>query len=190
MNRSHIRKILEFLWLAVIILAVYLYFFQNNFVTREFMRLAAMPLWWRYGVILALGCLRGFTLIPVTYLIILGILLLPPMPLYVLILIGVTVSSICIYYFSEFLHMSEFFEHKYPKQIAHIKTVMEKNELPIVIGWSFFPFAPTDVICYVCGTLEIDVRKFIAGVLIGEGIACALYIFLGKEILSFLLRSI
>ena len=187
-DKTTLRRVLEMVWLAVIVTAVYLYFFQNDFVTREFLLLAATPLWLRAVVVLALGCLRGFTLIPVTYLIILGILLVPPTPLYAVILVGVLISSVSIYYFSEFLHMSEVFERKYPKQIAQIKTVMEKNELPIVIGWSFFPFAPTDVICYVCGTLEIDIKKFIAGVMIGEGIACALYIFLGKEILSFLIH--
>ena len=74
----------------------------------------------------------------------------------------------------------------FPKQIQKIRDFLAKNELPIVIGWSFTPFLPTDLICYVCGSMEIDIRKFLIGILIGEGIACAIYIFLGKEILSFI----
>ena len=60
-----------------------------------------------------------------------------------------------------------------------------RRELPIVIGWSFFPLAQTDLICYVYGSLRIDVRKLLAGILLGEGIICALYIFLGRQLLSF-----
>jgi len=59
--------------------------------------------------------------------------------------------------------------------------------LPIVIGWSFFPLAPTDLICYVCGSLGVGVPKMLLGILVGEGIICALYIFLGRQLLSFLL---
>ena len=56
-----------------------------------------------------------------------------------------------------------------------------------MIGWSFFPLAPTDLICYVCGSLGVGVRKMLLGILIGEGTICALYIFLGRQLLSFLL---
>ena len=101
-------------------------------------------------------------------------------------MIGVFVSSLFLYYFSEYLNFDEYFEEKHGKQIEKIKSVITKNELPIVVTWSFIPFLPTDLICYVCGTLDIDVKKFIFGVLLGEGVACAIYIFLGKEILNFI----
>ncbi len=99
---------------------------------------------------------------------------------------GVIVSSLCVYYFSEYLNFDEYFEKKHKKQVDKIRDVLSRNELPIVITWSFMPFLPTDIMCYVCGTLDVDVRKFIFGVLIGEGIMCAVYIFLGKEIFSFI----
>ena len=38
---------------------------------------------------------------------------------------------------------------------------------------------PTDLICYVCGSLRINYKKFLIGVLIGEGTVYAIYIFLG-----------
>jgi uncharacterized membrane protein YdjX (TVP38/TMEM64 family) len=56
--------------------------------------------------------------------------------------------------------------------------------MPIMIGWSFFPLLPTDVICYVCGALEIDYKKFLIGVAIGEGTICGMYIYLGGRVLS------
>ena len=70
--------------------------------------------------------------------------------------------------------------------LQRMRELLRRRELPIVIGWSFFPLAPTDLICYVCGSLGVDVRKMLAGILVGEGIICALYIFLGRQLLSFL----
>jgi uncharacterized membrane protein YdjX (TVP38/TMEM64 family) len=42
------------------------------------------------------------------------------------------------------------------------------------------------LICYACGVLEVDFRKCVLGVGIGEGLICAIYIFLG----DYALRSI
>ena len=58
---------------------------------------------------------------------------------------------------------------------------MTRRELPIVIAWSFFPIAPTDLVCYVCGALKVDLKKCLLGVTIGEGAICAIYIFLGGQ---------
>ena len=62
---------------------------------------------------------------------------------------------------------------------------LEKNELPIIIAWSAFPLLPTDLICYICGTLEVGLKKMLLGVLIGEGITCAVYIFFGHQLLNY-----
>ena len=101
-------------------------------------------------------------------------------------LIGVIASSASVYYFSEYLNFDEYFESKHPKEIKKIKEVLTKNELLIVTLWSFTPFLPTDLICYVCGTLEVNIKKFLFGVILGEGIACGIYIFLGKEIVNYI----
>ena len=149
------------LWVVVIAGALYVYFFRNDLFLAGIALLTRLPLVWRYWIYLILGCLRGFTFIPVTYLILLG-------------LVG----------------LAGYFERHYPRQIAKLKFVMRKNELPIVISWSFFPFTPTDVMCYMCGSLRIDFKKFFFGVLVGEGISCAIYIFVGKELLLFLLHKL
>jgi membrane protein YqaA with SNARE-associated domain len=52
--------------------------------------------------------------------------------------------------------------------------------------WSFFPFAPTDLVCYVCGTLKIDVKKCLFGVTLGEGAICAVYVAAGGQALRWL----
>ena len=161
-----------------------MYFFDSGVIQSKFEMIFGSSVILGYSVFLLASCLRGFTLLPVTYFIVIGIILLPQWPLYIMTMIGVLISSACVYYFSEYLNFDEYFEMKHPKQIAELKNFLAKNELPIVIGWSFMPFLPTDLICYVCGSLEIDIRKFLLGVFVGEGISCAIYIFLGKEIIS------
>lgn len=42
---------------------------------------------------------------------------------------------------------------------------------------------PTDVRCFVCGSLRINYPKFLAGVLIGEGTVYAIYIYLADYLL-------
>jgi uncharacterized membrane protein YdjX (TVP38/TMEM64 family) len=67
-----------------------------------------------------------------------------------------------------------------------LRALLARRELPIVITWSFFPFAPTDLVCYVCGTLKIDVRKCLFGVTLGEGAICAVYVAVGGQALRWL----
>jgi len=137
-----------------------------------------------YWIYLLLGCLRGFTLIPTAYLLLIGIIFFKPVPLFIINMIGTLVSSACVYYFSESLRFDKFFEHRYGKLIEKTKLVLQKNELPIVIGWSLFPLTPTDLICYVCGTLKIDIKKFLFGIFIGEAVGSSLYIYFGDYILK------
>lgn len=183
-SRKGTRKILFFVWFGVILISLVIYFFDKSLITNKFVSVFATSTILGYTVFLVLSCLRGFTLIPVTYFIIVGLVFIKPWPLYIMTLIGIVVSSACVYYFSEYLNFDEYFETNHKKQIDKITSVITKNELPIVITWSFMPFLPTDLICYVCGSLDVPVRKFLLGVLLGEGVACAMYIFLGKEILS------
>lgn len=132
----------------------------------------------------ALGCVRGFTLIPATYLVVAGMIVLPPWRLYLLTVGGIIVSSASVYAFAEAMQFDRFFERRYPSQIAKLRALMTRRELPIVIVWSFLPIAPTDLVCYVCGALKVDLKKCLLGVVIGEGAICAIYIYLGTAALS------
>jgi uncharacterized membrane protein YdjX (TVP38/TMEM64 family) len=185
-GKNKIKYFVYMVWFILLATSFYFYFFASDAIQTKLSGIFGSSLILGYFIYLLASCLRGFTLIPITYFIVAGVILLPPMPLYILTMIGVMVSSASVYYFSEYLNFDEYFEKKHPKQIQSIKNFLTKNELPIVIGWSFAPFLPTDLICYVCGAMEIDVKKFLFGVMVGEGISCAIYIFLGKEILSFI----
>jgi len=177
------RRYLALIWLFVLAGALYIYFFHANFFQNQLQSAFHWSLYLGYAFFLILGCARGFTLIPVTYLIVLGLLFFPPLPLYLLIMGGIIVSSVSVYYFSEFLRMGDLLERKYQKRILKIRAALQKHELPIIIGWSAFPLLPTDIICYVCGSLRINFTKFIIGVIIGEGITSGLYVFFGHYLL-------
>ena len=185
-GRDKIKYFVYAVWFLLLAISFYFYFFAGDAIQAKLSGIFGSSIILGYVIYLVASCLRGFTLIPITYFIVAGIILLPPVPLYILTMIGVVVSSASVYYFSEYLNFDEYFERKHPKEIQRIKNFLTKNELPIVIGWSFAPFLPTDLICYVCGAMEIDIKKFLFGVVVGEGISCAIYIFLGKEILTFI----
>lgn len=180
------RKFLSFLWIVFVAVALYFYFSHPDFFQSLLTELAQHSIYYAYGFLILLGVIRGFTLVPVTYLIILGLLVLEPLPLLIIILIGVVISSASVYYFFEYLKLDVYFEKNHKKQIAKIKTALEKNELPIIVAWSAMPFLPTDAICYICGSLEVDIKKMLLGVFIGEGITCALYVYFGHYVLDYL----
>lgn len=184
------RSYLGIIWLAFLGTALYVYFVYPDLFQNLLRQIADSSIYLAYAFLLLLGAIRGFTLIPVTYLIVLGLLVFEPLPLLIIILIGALISSASVYYFFEYLNLDVYFEKNHGKQIAKVKTALEKNELPIIIGWSAMPFLPTDIICYICGSLEVDIKKMLLGIFIGEGITCTIYIYFGHYILKFLHLSI
>lgn len=162
----------------------YLYVARGDVVRDGMLDLSSSSAILASGVYLVMGCVRGFTLIPVTYLIPFGLFFLTPVVHFLLTMAGILVSSASIYYFSERLRLAEYFERRYLYHVDRVRGLLRRHELPIVIGWSFFPLVPTDLICYVCGSLRIDVRKLLVGVLVGEGIICAFYIVMGRQLFS------
>jgi uncharacterized membrane protein YdjX (TVP38/TMEM64 family) len=177
---SH-RTVLLTLWLAVLAGTLYISAFHRDALQRLFLELSASPPSWAYAAYLAAGCLRGFTLVPATYLVLAGMLVLPPVSLFVLTIAGIIVSSTAVYYFAGAMQLDRFFERRYSPQVSRLRALMTRRELPIVVAWSFFPFAPTDLVCYVCGALNVNLWKCLVGVTIGEGAICAVYIFLGGQ---------
>jgi len=136
-----------------------------------------------YVVYLALGAIRGFTLIPSTTLVLAALPFFPPGPLLAATLAGIAISSTSIYFFSSLFRLDSRLAGKHPERVAQITDLINRYELPIIVGWSFFPLAPTDLICYVCGVLRVRFWTFLLGVTIGEGAICAIYIYGGDQIL-------
>lgn len=147
--------------------------FFGQYLSAAFVESAVLG----YVTYLTLSSLRGFTLVPVTPLVLAGVPFLPPTPLFVLTLTGIAISSTSIYFASGLFRLDERLERSHPHRIAQVRRALERRQLPIIIGWSFLPFAPTDLICYVCGVMKVDFARFLLGVCVGEGAICAMYIY-------------
>jgi uncharacterized membrane protein YdjX (TVP38/TMEM64 family) len=171
------------MWLVIVAGALYLYFFQRDLVEAQLKNALSTSTVIGAFVYILLGSLRAFTLVPSTFLVVIAIPFFPAWLLFLITLPIIGISSGIIYGFAEILHMDEDFERKYPKQIRKLKDLLQRHQLPIIIGWSFFLFLPTDLLCYVCGTLRINFTKFILGVVIGEGAVYGIYIYLGDRVL-------
>jgi uncharacterized membrane protein YdjX (TVP38/TMEM64 family) len=119
---------------------------------------------------------KGLIFLPGTPILLAGMLIFDPVEVFLINMAGITTSSILVYFFSQYLEFDVFFETKYNRYIHKIKTNLMDKELPLIIGWSFFPFVPTDLIVYVGSTLRINVLKCLIGVFIGEAIINSFYI--------------
>ncbi len=181
-NRA-VRYGLFVLWVAIAAGALYLYFFQREAVQAEMRDAMSASFWAASITYLLVGALRPLTLVPATFPLLVAMPFFDPWVLLALTIPCIAISSAICYWFAEALHLDEFVEQKYPQHIKKLKDLLQSYQLPIIIGWSFMLFLPTDVLCYVCGSLKISFKKFIIGVVIGEGAVYAIYIFLGDWVL-------
>jgi uncharacterized membrane protein YdjX (TVP38/TMEM64 family) len=189
MSSLRLRRCLVGLWLVVTGAGLYLFLFHRDVLQRELRDAASFSVLAAGALYLAFGCLRGFTLIPSTTLVLAAVPFLPPWPLFALTLAGIVVSSASIYLFAGALGLEALFLRRHERAYRRLQSALERWELPVIVAWSFFPLAPTDLICYVCGVMRVDLRKCLLGVTLGEGAICAVYVFLGDWALrSFALR--
>ena len=172
------------IWALFIAAFAFLYYRYSSLWGAELTQIAASSVWLAYAVYVLLGAMRGFALIPVTNLVVLAIPLFRPVPLLVLTLVGIAISSASIYAFAGSLKLGEYLERKHAKHLDRLQDALRRNPTSIVTAWSFLPIVPTDLICYVCGVMKISFRRFLLGVLVGEGAICAIYIFAGASLLD------
>ena len=125
-----------------------------------------------------LSMVRAFTLVPSTVFIIVGTLLFPDRPWFVMAssLSGVVLSTVLIYCFFDFLGLGDLFERKHAKHVRWLEQQMNQKGFWLVVGWSAFPFVPTDVICYVAGTLRMHLGRFAFGIALGKVPLIAFYV--------------
>ena len=167
--------------------AVATYFIHPQFFTPQslavFLQRFEGLIWFAF---LTVSILRGFTLLPSTPLVIAGTLLFPSQPYLVLAvsIVGILLSSSMIYWFSDLLGFSEFFEHRKPEMIHKLKVKLEHPfGFAFVALWAFFPLVPTDLVCYVAGVTRMNFGKFIFSIGSGETILCLIYIFGGAAMI-------
>ena len=93
-------------------------------------------------------------------------------------LAGVLIGSSVVYFFSDRLGFAELIEKKHARGLQRVRERMERHGVLIVIAWSFFPFVPTDLVCYLAGVIRMNFLRFIVAVAIGEAVLIAVYVFL------------
>ncbi|MBN8611896.1 MAG: TVP38/TMEM64 family protein [Deltaproteobacteria bacterium] len=183
MSHERRRWILTSVWLVGAAFAIGMFLFRREAIEDLLHDASGTSLVLVGAIYLLLGCVRSFTLIPVTSLVVLGTLFLPPWILFALTLVGIVVSSAAVYYFSEALHLDELLKKNHAGQLERVRGLLERHGFPIVVGWAFFPIVPTDLICYLAGVIRMSIAKLLIGVALGEGAICAIYIFLGDSLL-------
>jgi uncharacterized membrane protein YdjX (TVP38/TMEM64 family) len=168
-------------WAAVLAASVGSYLYNPRALTAE--GIAAFFERFETGILLAytaFSILRGFTLLPSTPMVIAGTLLFPRQSWLVLSvsITGILVSSTMIYFWSDLLGFSDYFENKYCKITEKIRRRLETPAgIVFVFLWAFFPLVPTDAVCYVAGTTRMAFAKFIPALFLGELTLCSFYIF-------------
>jgi len=182
-NHQQLRRTLGIVWIVGVVLALYLVFFQRDLILTHLQAATTTSIVTGGALYLLLGCLRGFTLIPATSLVLVGIIFFPPWPLFLLTLVGILASSASIYYFAGALHLEDLLRQKHAHHLDRVRALLNRYGLPMIAAWAFFPLAPTDLICYLAGVLRIRIWICLLGVAIGEGAICAIYIFFGQAAL-------
>lgn len=137
-----------------------------------------------------LSCIRGLFLIPSTPVVLAGAILFPDSPVTVIIIsmTGILFTTLMFYYYSDTLGFSKKLEAKFPAKMKKWQERLQsKNAIWIVLLWSFFPFVPTDLMCYVAGIVKMPLKYLLIGVLIGELILVSCYVFLGTSIFEWLM---
>ena len=179
------KKIIFYSWLAFITCALSFYFFNPVFFEPQNLKnIFSDNLAWGLIIYFILWTLRGFTLIPSTPMIIAGMLVFPPVHLFLVNFACVFTSSAIVYFWWKYLWFDVYFSEKCPRELNKLKSALKKRELAFITLWSFFPFVPTDMICYVSEILKIKLWKCLTWVWIWEWIISAIYIFLWDSIIK------
>ncbi len=179
---QRLKEFILILWVVVVVFSLP-YYLNGGYVEADDV-VNFLKEFHSFGIIvyLLISIFRSFTLIPSTPFILIGAMLFSPNVVFVVGLTGVLLSSTIVYYFSEFLGFDSYFDKKYPKKTKQLHALIEKHGFFIVMGWTFCPFVPTDLICYAAGTLRMTYWKFFLGVLLGELPIILLTTYVGAEI--------
>jgi uncharacterized membrane protein YdjX (TVP38/TMEM64 family) len=187
---NQLKKPLYYAWISAVICLFILVLVKPDLFTPEGIARVIQEYSGHLLIVYVLiSVLRGLFIIPSTPFVLVGIILFPDMPwvVFTISIIGIIIGSTLVYYFSDGLGFSKKLEDKYPKKIDRWhKRLNSPWASLIVIIWSFFPFVPTDVICFVAGIVKMPYHFLIAGVIIGEVFLVYIYVFYGSMLWNLL----
>lgn len=139
----------------------------------------------------ALSLSRALLLLPCTPFVLAGGVAFPQWPWLVLLIsfAGIAAGAFVVYSFPSVGNYREFLERNFPKPVSSMKRRLHGPWAPwIVMGWSFTPFVPTDMICYAAGVARMPFKRLVTALLIGEAPLVTVYVLVGAEV-GFWLRG-
>jgi len=128
--------------------------------------------------------IRALVPIPSTPFVLAGCLMFPARPGLVLAISlgGIALSATLIYHFAGLLGLDEWFETRHPDQSRRmLQWLSGPWGFWALVGWAFFPLAPTDLACYLAGSLKLPFGRYLAAVCLGELLVCAGYVSLSQQ---------
>ncbi len=182
-----IKKVFLILWIALLITGFTYYTINPEFFTPASLK-EFFEQFWGYLLVayFIISALRGFTLIPSSPFVLVGVLLFPDnLPfVYIISLFGILLSSTMIYFFSREMGFEEILLKRYGNRIKKYEHWIQKHGFLFVAIWSFLIIVPTDLICYIAGTLKMQYTKFITAVALWEALICIILVFGWERVLS------
>ena len=90
-------------------------------------------------------------------------------------MLGIMFSSILVYAFSDIMGFDAMFKKHVNN--AKIRNAIDRYWFYAVTLWSFAPVVPTDLICYVAGTVRMKFWKFVTAIFIWEWLIVGLIVY-------------
>ena len=183
------KKYLRWTWITLILITVtFFLIFPDSFTAESLKTLLHENSSLILIVFIALSCIRALFFLPSTLFVLMGTVLYPVDPVFVLIvsMIGILIGATLVYKAAAIFTPEQLFKGKNLTRMEGVRRKMDKYGFSIVLLWSFFPAVPTDLICYVAGTIKMAFWKFIFAVFLGEIILVSIYIWTGKSIIELL----
>jgi uncharacterized membrane protein YdjX (TVP38/TMEM64 family) len=140
------------------------------------------------SIYILISMLRGFFLMPSTPFVLAGVAMYPDNPVLVISisLAGIMFSATLLYFFSKKFGFTAYIEKKHRSGLNATKKLLSGNRSTLfVAGWSFFPFVPTDLVCYAAGLIRMPFSKMMFGLFCGELLLVTMYVYMGKGFLAF-----
>ena len=188
-SMKQFKKYLRWAWIVLILITVTLFLIYPDSFTADSLKTILND---NSSLILlafiVLSCIRALFFLPSTLFVLMGTVLYPDEPVFVLFvsMIGILIGASLVYKAASILTPEQLFSGKNLTRMEGVRSKMEKYGFSIVLLWSFFPAVPTDLICYVAGTIKMSFWKFILAVFLGEIVLVSIYIWSGKSIIELL----
>lgn len=180
------KKIIIYAWIILLLLVFIAYLYFPKIINLEnFFNLISGNYIIAILIFTIFVILRGFTLISPLIVTMASLILFSPLEVFIINSFGIVISSFLIYKVSDYLGFDDYIENNYQEKVKKIRKSFEKKEIPIMIGWSFFPFFPTDILVYVAASLKVSLWKCLVGIFIGTALINFISIYLAERLIQY-----